>query len=119
MDTLSIAFLKQYLLDQFGATLISFVCEDTLLYANYLPDFANNKNDQMTISELFEIANNANGKGNNAQNFKKKRDIATDPQLKKKKNMYMELKVYCEDNSTSDEGLEVRLPTIKIPYNAS
>lgn len=82
--------IKQHLQDQFGAELISFVCEDgVLLYANYMPPFANNALDDLTVRELVTMAGE---------------DCTT--------GRYIDLRVYCEDGTGG--GGEVRLPAIRV-----
>lgn len=93
------AYLKKYLLEHFGVSLVSFACADTLLYANFLPAFSSyNNGDDMTISELLKRSNDEiYGKSSKKSQQKKSIDIT----------------VYGEDNT---EGFEVQLPTIKIPW---
>jgi hypothetical protein len=77
------------------------VCEDVLLFANFLPAFANSKSDKKTVYELFETANTNSDGGLDANVMKSLQQ----------KHRYIEVKVYCEDSST---GFEVPLPKIQL-----
>jgi hypothetical protein len=91
--TLTVEYLKEFLHERFGVRLISFVCEDVLLYADFLPAFANNQRDRMSVYELLKMSNSMT-------------------RLLRPQQKHVEVKAYCEDSA---EGFEVQLPKIRIP----
>jgi hypothetical protein len=93
--SLTISNLKKYLLNNFGVDLISFTCEGVLLYASFLPQFADSDLDVLTVHDLIDSLGDE--------------DIGVSSL--RSNAIHVDLQVYCENHAL---GYGVQLPKVRI-----